>query len=36
MVFLGSIMATVAVEQSNLHQRIALRILMLFGTSLIW
>ncbi|CAG2100754.1 unnamed protein product [Medioppia subpectinata] len=36
MVFLGSIISTVAIEQSNLHQRIALRILMLFGTSPIW
>ena len=36
MVFLGSIIATVAVEESNLHQRIALRILMFFGTSPLW
>ncbi|XP_054163855.1 Na(+)/citrate cotransporter-like [Oppia nitens] len=36
MVFLGSIIATVAVEESNLHQRIALRILMFFGSSPLW
>lgn len=36
MIFLASLVAAAAVEESNLHQRVALRVLRLFGTSPQW
>jgi sodium-dependent dicarboxylate transporter 2/3/5 len=36
MIFLASLVAAAAVEESNLHQRVALKVLRLFGTSPQW
>lgn len=33
MVFLGSLIAATAVEKSNLHERVALKVILLSGTS---
>lgn len=34
--FVASLIAAAAVESSNLHNRLSLRILLIFGTSPIW
>ncbi|CAL1267391.1 unnamed protein product, partial [Larinioides sclopetarius] len=34
MTFIGAVMAAIAVEDSNLHERIALKILLLVGTKI--
>lgn len=36
MIFIASLMAAVAVENSNLHNRISIKVLLLFGTSPKW
>uniref|UniRef100_T1K3L9 Citrate transporter-like domain-containing protein n=1 Tax=Tetranychus urticae TaxID=32264 RepID=T1K3L9_TETUR len=36
MIFIASLMAAVAVESSNLHNRISIKVLLLFGTSPKW
>lgn len=36
MIFMASLMAAIAVENSNLHNRISVKVLLLFGTSPKW